>query len=47
MKYCVIFANRGYFPHICKFTTRIDAVKFALRRFKSGYDFIRIDAPKV
>ena len=43
MRFRVIFANRGYFPRICKFTTRLDAVKFALHRFKSGFDFIRID----
>lgn len=43
MHYKVIFANRGYCPYICKFHSRMDAVKFALARFKSGYDFIRID----
>lgn len=46
VRYCVVFGNRGYFLHICKFDTRLDAVKFALQRFKSGFDFIRIDAPK-
>lgn len=41
--YGVIFGNRGYFPRICKFHTRLDAVKFALQRFRSGCDLIRID----
>lgn len=46
-RYAVIWANRGYYPEIVKFNTRLDAVKFALQRFKSGFDFIRIDAPKL
>ena len=46
MRFCVVFGNRGYCLHSCKFFTRMDAVKFALQRFKFGYDYIRIDAPK-
>ena len=42
-KYCVIVANRGYYPHIKKFDKHIDAVKYSLDCFSNGYDFIRID----
>lgn len=42
-RYAVIWANRGYYPEIFKFDTRLDAVKCAIRAFKHGVDFIRID----
>ena len=44
--YSVVFADRGSFPYIRKFHTRLDAVKFALERFRSGYDYICIYPPR-
>lgn len=46
MRFWVVFGNRGYSLNICKFYSRMDAVKFALQRFKHGFDYIRIDAFK-
>lgn len=42
-RYAVIWANRGYYPEIFKFNTRLDAVKYAIRAFKHGVDYVRID----
>ena len=42
-RYAVIWANRGYYPETFRFDTRLDVVKEAIRAFKHGVDYVRID----